>query len=85
MGTQGCGGAVPSASACAPCHRQKWNLAGWGRVAFGCDTELELSREFPPCFGFLCNIKESLLVSVPCFSNRVMRVALPHVFICLFY
>lgn len=22
-------------------HGQKWNLAGWGRVAFGCDTELE--------------------------------------------
>lgn len=40
-GTQGCGGAVPAASACAPCHRQKWNLAGWGRVAFGSDTELE--------------------------------------------
>lgn len=45
LGTQGCGGAEMKLflqlCMCSVCHRQKWNIAAWGRVGLGCDTELE--------------------------------------------
>lgn len=77
--TQGCGGAEMKlfcSSACAPCATgrsgalllgEEWDLAVTLNWSPG------LWREFPPCCGFLCNLKESLLVSVSCFSNCVIR------------